>query len=115
MRDGADERVVTATARGGGWLLRLGEREVVAQRREVEPTARSAVTLDGVARRLRVLDHGAEIAVFIDGEAGASKGRSAGAGGRGGRAAGRLTAPMPGRVMQLLVEAGDKVQARRAA
>ncbi|HWD56993.1 MAG TPA: biotin/lipoyl-containing protein, partial [Stellaceae bacterium] len=61
-------------------------------------------------RRVLVLDHGDEIAVFIDG-----------AGWRLTRAdplappegadvhAGRLSAPMPGRVVQLLVAPGDAV------
>ena len=72
---------------------------------------RLLVALDGVRRTLRVLEHGATLAVFVGGEswivdevdplmppAGATA------------IAGRLTAPMPGRVVQLLVAAGDRVR-----
>jgi 3-methylcrotonyl-CoA carboxylase alpha subunit len=110
LRDGADDRVVAAAARGGGWLLRLGDREVMASA-ERQPAGVLAVMLDGVGRRLRVLDHGAEIAVFIDGRSWRFEEvdpllPAAGE----DPAAGKLTAPMPGRVTRLLVEAGAKVR-----
>jgi 3-methylcrotonyl-CoA carboxylase alpha subunit len=72
---------------------------------------RLGVTLDGVRRTVRVLEHGAVLAVFAQGESwpieevdpllpppGAEM------------VAGRLTAPMPGRVIELLVTAGDPVR-----
>jgi len=110
LGDGAEERRVAAMARGAGWLMRLGNRDI-AVGGEVHPDGSLAVTLDGVRRRVRVLDHDCETAVFIDGEswrldevdplapdAGADP------------TAGKLTAPMPGRVTRLLVEAGAKVR-----
>jgi 3-methylcrotonyl-CoA carboxylase alpha subunit len=67
--------------------------------------------LDGVRRQITVLDHGAETAVFLDGESwrlteidplAARAGEDP--------TAGRLTAPMPGRVTQLMVEPGVSVR-----
>ena len=69
------------------------------------------MTIDGIRRQVIVLDHGAETAVFIDGESwllveidplAARQGEDP--------AGGRLTAPMPGRVTRLLVEAGSTVR-----
>jgi len=110
LRDGAEERTVAAVARGAGWLARLGDREISVGG-ELQPDGLLALALDGVTRRVRVLDHGSETAVFIDGEswrfeeidpltppAGEDP------------TAGRLTAPMPGRVTRLLVEAGARVR-----
>ena len=69
------------------------------------------MTLDGVRRSLRVLEHDAELAVFLDGESWHFAAvdpllppADADAG------AGRLTAPMPGRVIQLLVAPGEAVR-----
>ena len=67
--------------------------------------------LDGVRRKLTVLTHGSEAAVFLDGESwrltevdplAARAGEDP--------TAGRLTAPMPGRVMQLMVAPGTNVR-----
>jgi 3-methylcrotonyl-CoA carboxylase alpha subunit len=95
--------------RAGAWRLGLGERvcAAVAERR---PDGRLDIALDGVRRAVRVLEDGAALAVFI---AGASwqldeidpLAPPAGA----DVTAGRLTAPMPGRVVQLMVAAGDPV------
>ena len=74
------------------------------------------VVLDGVRGRLTVLDHGSETVVFLAGEnwrlveidpLAAHEGDDPGAG--------RLTAPMPGRVTQLLVGGGRCRAAWRAA
>ena len=110
FRDGTKERTIWAVARAPGWLLRLGGRELAAEG-ERGPDASLVVTLDGVRRRVSVLDHGPETAVFLDGESwrlveidrfAARAGEDPGGG--------RLTAPMPGRVTRLLVEAGAKVR-----
>jgi 3-methylcrotonyl-CoA carboxylase alpha subunit len=114
FRCDAEERAVSATRAGTGWRLGLGERvcAAVAERR---PDGRLDIALDGVRRSVRVLAHGPEpgtaLTVCIAGEswqldevdplappAGADV------------TAGRLTAPMPGRIVQLLVAAGDPVQ-----
>jgi 3-methylcrotonyl-CoA carboxylase alpha subunit len=123
FRCDAEERTVSASRaakphdgwpQASVWRLGLGERvcAAVAGRR---PDGRLDIALDGVRRSVRVLaqgpEPGAALAVFIDGEswqldevdplqppAGALV------------AAGRLTAPMPGRIVQLLVAAGDPVR-----
>jgi 3-methylcrotonyl-CoA carboxylase alpha subunit len=110
FRDGASERVVTARPGAGGWLMQLGDREVVASGERLEEGL-LAIDLDGVRQRVRVLEHGPEMLIVVDGDrwrlveldplaarAGADP------------AAGRLTAPMPGRVIRLLVETGGRVR-----
>ena len=91
-------------------MLQIGERAVSADG-EQRPDGAFAVTIDGIHRQVIVLDHGAETAVFIDGESwllveidplAARQGEDP--------AGGRLSAPMPGRVTRLLVEAGSTVR-----
>jgi len=110
FRDDAEERTVEAASRGGNWLLQLGGRTVVAGGC-FQPDGTFALVLDGVRSRVNVLAHGRETAVFIGGEswrlfeidplAALVDEDPAG---------GRLTAPMPGRVSRLLVEAGSMVR-----
>jgi 3-methylcrotonyl-CoA carboxylase alpha subunit len=108
--DGTEERSVIATARAGDWLLRLGA-ETISAAGERRPDGTLTVVLDGLRGRATVLDHGCETAVFLSGEnwrlietdpLAAREGDDPGAG--------RLTAPMPGRVTQLLVRVGDIVR-----
>ncbi len=110
LRDGAEEHLVAARREPSGWLLRLGDRELVA-RGEQWPAGTLAIVLDGVRRHLTVLDHGPETAVFIDGESwhfieldplASASGEDP--------TAGRLTAPMPGRVIRLMTEVGNTVR-----
>jgi 3-methylcrotonyl-CoA carboxylase alpha subunit len=110
FRDGAEERTVIATARGGDWLLRVGK-ETICAASERRPDGSLTVVLDRVRGRATVLDHGDETGVFLAGEnwrlteidpLAAREGDDPGAG--------RLTAPMPGRVTELFVEAGDTVR-----
>jgi 3-methylcrotonyl-CoA carboxylase alpha subunit len=110
FRDGAEERTVIATARDGDWLLRVGEEEICAAG-ERRPDGSLTVVLDGVRGRATVLDYGDETGVFLAGEnwrlaeidpLAARDGDDPGAG--------RLTAPMPGKVTQLFVEVGDTVR-----
>jgi 3-methylcrotonyl-CoA carboxylase alpha subunit len=108
--DGDAVRAVEATASGTGWALQIGERHIQAVARFATDGA-ATLTLDGMQSRALVLDHGIDIAVFIGG-AGWRLLRvdplapPAGADLHGGR----LSAPMPGRVVQLLVAAGDAVR-----
>jgi 3-methylcrotonyl-CoA carboxylase alpha subunit len=110
FRDGAEERIITASAGAGNWLLRHGDRAFVAGG-ERRPDGTLALILDGVRRRVTVLDHGPETAVFVDGEGWRlveidPLAPSAG----DDPTAGRLTAPMPGRVTQLMVDVGTTVR-----
>jgi 3-methylcrotonyl-CoA carboxylase alpha subunit len=110
LRDRAAEQTVNACTGGAGWMLRLGERAVAASG-EIEPDGALALALDGVGRRVRVLDHGCEIAVFIDGESWRFEEIDPLAPpAADDPSAGKLTAPMPGRVMRLLVEPAAKVR-----
>jgi 3-methylcrotonyl-CoA carboxylase alpha subunit len=108
--DGAEERLVGAEPAAGGWRLRLGDREVIAAGARQADGA-LAVELDGAGRRLLVLEYGGEVLVRLDGEdwrlvetdplAAAESDDPA---------AGRLTAPMPGRVIKVAVEPGGRVR-----
>jgi 3-methylcrotonyl-CoA carboxylase alpha subunit len=70
-----------------------------------------AVVLDGVRRTVRVLDHGGATAVFFEGDSWTLEMIDPLAPPVGVDAAsGRLTAPMPGRVVQVLVLSGDAVR-----
>ena len=110
FRDGAEERRVTATARSGDWSLQLGERQVVAGG-ERRPDGTLGIVLDGIGKPVTVLDHDLETVVFLDGDSWSlveidPLAPSAGE----DPTAGRLTAPMPGRVTQLMAAAGTKVR-----
>jgi 3-methylcrotonyl-CoA carboxylase alpha subunit len=107
-RDG-EEPAVEATATADGWRLQLGERCCYATAKRVD--GRLVVTLDGIALALIVLQHGPEIGVFHHGANwrfeivdALAPPADANAG------AGRLTAPMPGRVIELLVAPGAAVR-----
>ena len=107
---GGERYEVGATAQAEGWRLVLGEEAVAAAARR-RPDGDLEVALDGRLSRPLVLEYGSETAVFQDGEEfrlveidplappGAED-----------PTAGRLAAPMPGRVTQLLVAAGAAVR-----
>jgi 3-methylcrotonyl-CoA carboxylase alpha subunit len=110
LRDGAEERVVAARREPGHWLLQFADRAMAAHG-ERQPNGALALVLEGVARHLTVLEHGLETRVFIGSESwqlieidplAARSGEDP--------SAGRLAAPMPGRVTQLLVEPGMEVR-----
>jgi 3-methylcrotonyl-CoA carboxylase alpha subunit len=110
FRDGAEERLVCARHQAGAWLLQFDDRAILAEG-ERRPDAALSMLLDGVRRQITLLEHGAETAVFLDGEdwrlteidpLAARAGEDP--------TAGRLTAPMPGRVTQLMVEPGVSVR-----
>ncbi len=109
FRDGEATRTVEAAASDAAWELQIGDRRMTASAC-FAPDGAATLTLDGAQSRAVVLDHGDDIAVFLDG-AGWRLARvdplapPAGADAH----AGRLSAPMPGRVVQLLVAAGDTV------
>ena len=110
FRDDTEERLVWARHQAGSWLLQFGDRTILAEG-EQRTDAGLSMLLDGVRRQITVLDHGAETAVFLDGESwrlieidplGARAGEEP--------ITGRLIAPMPGRVTQLMVEPGTSVR-----
>jgi 3-methylcrotonyl-CoA carboxylase alpha subunit len=110
FRDGAEERLVCARNQAGSWLLQFDGRAILAGG-ERRADAALPIVLDGVQKQITVLDHEAETAVFLDGESwrlteidplAARAGEDP--------TAGRLTAPMPGRVTQLMVEPGTSVR-----
>jgi 3-methylcrotonyl-CoA carboxylase alpha subunit len=110
FRSNGEEWTVSACRTGSGWKLGLGESVVSAEAERVAD-GRLAVTLDGVRRTLRVLEHGAALAVFAAGESWIIEAVDPLTPPLGLDAIiGRLTAPMPGRVVQLLVVAGDRVR-----
>jgi 3-methylcrotonyl-CoA carboxylase alpha subunit len=109
FRRGEEERAVSATASPRGWELAIGERTLEGK---VDVTADGALalTLDGVRSRALVLDHGEDIAVFIGGEGYFFELIDLLAPPADVAAhTGRLSAPMPGRVVQLLVASGDAI------
>ena len=114
FRCGAEDRTVSADAVAGGWQLDLGDRVCQASG-ERRPDGRLVVMLDGVRRTVRVLERGvaqgAALAVFAEGESWQLDDVDPLAPPPGADVtAGRLTAPMPGRVVQLLVAVGDVVR-----
>jgi 3-methylcrotonyl-CoA carboxylase alpha subunit len=110
FRDDAQDHKITATARTGGWSLQIGEQQVAASG-EFRPNGKFSLVLEGVRREIIPLDHGPEMAVFLDRESWrlAEIDLLAPAGGED-PTAGRLTAPMPGRITQLMVEPGSHVR-----
>jgi 3-methylcrotonyl-CoA carboxylase alpha subunit len=91
-------------------LLWIAERSIrgVGER---QPDGGFSFLIDGVRRKIELLEHGPETVVLLDGESwrlvevdplAAHAGEDP--------TAGRLTAPMPGRVIQLMVEPGSRIQ-----
>ena len=117
FRDDAEERTVEATARGPELAAAARRADGRRRRRALQPDGAFGLVLDGV----RPAGHACSITAprsrcsSMARAGGSSKStRSAGASGED-PAGGRLTAPMPGRVTRLLVEAGSDGAARPAA
>jgi 3-methylcrotonyl-CoA carboxylase alpha subunit len=110
FRVGEEEIAAAAAAEAGGWRLTVGGRSCRATGERLSDDW-LAVTLDGVRRRLRVVAHGGALVVTADGESWRLEEIDPLAPPPGAEAAaGHLVAPMPGRVVQLLVAAGDRVR-----
>lgn len=110
LHNGSEEWLISATRERGGWRLQFGD-AVVLGVLERSADGSVAIVLDGVRQPLRLLDHGPETAVFSD--------RASWqfveldplvASGAEDAASGRLTAPMPGRVTQLMAGPGMAVR-----
>jgi 3-methylcrotonyl-CoA carboxylase alpha subunit len=100
---------VAAVPLADGWALQIGERGCTAIA-DFAADGSAALTVDGVRNRVIALNHGGTIAIFIDGESWRLEVIDPLAPPAGADVhAGRLSAPMPGRVVQLLVAAGDAV------
>ena len=110
LHSSGGEETIVATAIDGEWLLGFGDREA-AVAGQIGSDGFLDLTFDGVRTHVRVLDYGAAVAVFINGQSWQFEevDRLATAAGED-PTAGKLTAPMPGRVTRLLVEAGAKVR-----
>ncbi len=114
FRCGAEEWTVLAQRDSRGWQLGLGERLMAAEA-ERGADGRLPVALDGVKLPVRVLEHGATLAVFAQGESWIIEEVDPLMPPPDVEAiVGRLTAQMPGRVVQLLVAAGDRVRRGQA-
>jgi 3-methylcrotonyl-CoA carboxylase alpha subunit len=110
LRCGAEDREIDITPGDGGWVLSGSDRHLSAALALGTDGLRD-LTLDGIKRRIRVVDAGEETAVFLDGETW----RFVEVDTLTPRAgedvmAGKLTAPMPGRVARLFVEPGVAVR-----
>jgi 3-methylcrotonyl-CoA carboxylase alpha subunit len=110
LRCGGEDRPIAAVADGAGWRLHLGARWHRAAGERLAD-AGLAVELDGVRRNLRIFAGPGGSSVFVDGAAWQVEPLDPLAPPAGADvAAGRLAAPMPGRVVALLVAAGDRVR-----
>ncbi|BAE49478.1 acetyl-CoA carboxylase biotin carboxylase subunit [Paramagnetospirillum magneticum] len=109
--DGADERRVTVHFVADGWSLDLPDQTLSARRATLSGTTLSA-EIGGERRTASVVRSGFDITVLHDGHAWKIKldDPSATAAEREG-GDGRLAAPMPGTVVQVLVQPGDAVTA----
>jgi 3-methylcrotonyl-CoA carboxylase alpha subunit len=109
FRDGAAERAVRVFYRPEGWRLDLGRRTVEAAG-ERDGAGGLALSLDGVRTRVGVLRTRADVTIL----AGGAAHRLALVDPRSPEieedaSAGRLTAPMPGKIVQVMVRAGASV------
>ena len=107
----AEPRIVAATARAGGWLLRIGERTIAAERRNAArrragPGARRKAQ-PGHRARARRPEPWCRATARAGGSLKSTRWRRRST---TTRQADRLTAPMPGRVTRLLVEPGSPVR-----
>jgi len=111
FRDGEDEVTVVAYMEGDGYRMVVGESELVV-RGEFETDGRLAAEIDGHRVTASVIRHGHERHIL--GPLGTRQLEyvnphlaEASAGSHGGR----LTSPLPGRVVSVAVKAGDSVSA----
>ena len=110
LRDGAEELLISATPEAGAWQLQLGDDTVLADLESGTDGLRPLV-LDGVRQRVVVLNQGPETAVFlVDGSWRFIERDPLAPSDAEDATAGRLTAPMPGRVAQVMAEPGMTVR-----
>jgi 3-methylcrotonyl-CoA carboxylase alpha subunit len=110
FRCGEEALAISAAACGEGWELQIGERRCRAAA-QFAADGGAAITLDGGRSHAVVLAHDETLAIFIGGESWRLEQVDPLAPpANADPHAGRLSAPMPGRVVQLLVAAGDSVR-----
>jgi 3-methylcrotonyl-CoA carboxylase alpha subunit len=113
-RDGDAERSVRVHYRPDGYALEIDGTRVAAQAQQ-EPEGDLALTLDGVRTRVAVVRQGAEATIIADDGTwrlhyiDPLSPRAAAA-----VSGGRLTAPMPGKIAQVLIAAGGAVKRGQA-
>ena len=117
FRDGGRERLVAIRhQRDGGYALSVDEDDAVIAFGELDGDGRLTASLDGRRRSALVLRHGLEVTVIaraaggLGGTFGLSLIDPIAAAGAADAEGGRLTAPMPGRVVTVLVEPGATVE-----
>jgi 3-methylcrotonyl-CoA carboxylase alpha subunit len=114
LRRGEEVLSVAAVAAANCWSLQIGDRCHAAAAKFASDGA-TLLTIDGARSRAIVLDHGDDIAIFVGGETWLLARVDPLAPPAGAELhAGRLSAPIPGRVVQLLVGAGDAVSQGQA-
>ena len=109
--DGEIVSPVTVHFRGTGWQLDLPGGRIAHVRGEMAGDGRILAEIDGVRRAAVVVRHGLDLTVLVDGHSwrltlddpAARAAEQEGA-------AGTLTAPMPGRIVQVMVEPGQAVE-----
>jgi len=109
VRDGDREFSITAHYRPGGYLLELPGGEMPV-RGEYGPDEELLADLGGARFRATVVRKGAERTVLFRGTSHRLTLQDPCASGEQEAAGGRLTAPMPGKVIALMVEAGTEVE-----
>ena len=122
LRPGGDgEAIVEVSVRGGGMAsgsrgydLRLPSGREVAVRGEPTPDGRWDIDVDGARRPVTIVAHGERLTVFRDGRRREFVRHDPGAVSGGLEMAGGLTAPMPGRIVSVLVEPGESVREGQA-
>jgi len=113
FKDGeASHTVVVHYRKGGTWQLDLsGEAKTLEARAERDAHGDLIASLDGVRRRATVVRLGWDLVIIAEGrQHRLLLDDPAASAGEGEGAAGSLTAPMPGKVIQVLAEVGQSVE-----
>jgi 3-methylcrotonyl-CoA carboxylase alpha subunit len=104
------EHAVGCARRDGGWTLTIGA-ETLAASAHVDDSGDLVARLDGRTVRVTVAAHGTHITVLLMGAAHEFTCADRLAGAAEGEAhAGSLASPMPGRIVDVRVRAGDRVE-----
>lgn len=108
LLDDEQEVIVRAYFRGGKWTMALPGGDMAVEG-TYDPDGRLIARLDGVKITVRAIRDGKHLTIFADGMEHSFIPRDPREGEVTGGEVGRLVAPMPGLVTQVLVAAGDAV------